>query len=121
VARVESNQNSMQVLRGEIAQLLADAIRAADQSAANASRVADETRVETDRVQQAHSDEMRTMDRAVASRDIIGQAKGIIMVTMNCDAEQAFDLIRTQSQAENRKAIDVATEIAARVTRRSRA
>ncbi|MCU1361393.1 MAG: hypothetical protein JWN99_2682, partial [Ilumatobacteraceae bacterium] len=48
-----------------------------------------------------------------------GQAKGIIMATLHCDADTAFDLIRQQSQVENRKAIEIASEIVTRVSRRA--
>jgi AmiR/NasT family two-component response regulator len=69
--------------------------------------------------QHLHEDQIHNMGLALASRDIFGQAKGIIMVTMHCDADTAFDLIRKQSQAENRKAAEVAAEIVARVSRRA--
>lgn len=105
---VESNGPTIQALRDEVAQLLADAIR-----------VADDAKAETERVAEVHVDELHNMGLALASRDLLGQAKGIIMVTMNCDADVAFDLIRKQSQAENRKAIDIAAEIVARVVRRA--
>ena len=71
-----------------------------------------------DRVQHAHDEEVANLEVALESRDIIGQAKGIIMVTMHCDADRAFQLLVTQSQAENRKLVDVAGEIAAHVARR---
>lgn len=69
--------------------------------------------------QRVHEGGMRNMDLALASRDIFGQAKGIIMATMHCNPDTAFELIKKQSQAENRKALDVAQEIVARVERRA--
>jgi AmiR/NasT family two-component response regulator len=66
-----------------------------------------------------HDDQMHNMDLALASRDVFGQAKGIIMVTMHCGADEAFRLIQAQSQAENRKAVEIAREIVSRVSRRA--
>jgi hypothetical protein len=62
--------------------------------------------------------QVANMDAALASRDIIGQAKGIIMMTKHCDADTAFELLVAQSQAEHRKLAEVAGEIVAHVSRR---
>lgn len=48
--------------------------------------------------------------RALASRDIIGQAKGMIMERYGVDAVQAFDLLRKLSQDSNVPLIKIATE-----------
>ncbi|WP_326546988.1 GAF and ANTAR domain-containing protein [Mycolicibacterium sp. ND9-15] len=48
--------------------------------------------------------------QALASRDIIGQAKGMIMERYGVDAVQAFDLLRKLSQDSNVPLIKVATE-----------
>lgn len=53
------------------------------------------------------------------TRDLIGQAKGVIMSSIGCSADAAFGLIVRQSQHENRKVVDVAAEIAARASRQS--
>ncbi|OMC17210.1 GAF and ANTAR domain-containing protein [Mycobacterium sp. SP-6446] len=45
---------------------------------------------------------------ALASRDIIGQAKGVIMERFNLDAVEAFDLLARLSQQSNTKLFDVA-------------
>jgi AmiR/NasT family two-component response regulator len=45
---------------------------------------------------------------ALASRDIIGQAKGVIMERFNLDAVEAFDLLTRLSQRSNTKLIDIA-------------
>lgn len=45
---------------------------------------------------------------AVESRDVIGQAKGILMEREHLTAAQAFDVLRTASQRLNRKLRDVA-------------
>jgi hypothetical protein len=50
-------------------------------------------------------------ERALASRDIIGQAKGIIIAACRCSSDEAFSLLRRQSQHQNRKLTDVAQEI----------
>ncbi len=42
---------------------------------------------------------------------MIGQAKGVLKVTMSCTAEQAFAMLVHKSQQTNRKLFDVAVEI----------
>ena len=49
--------------------------------------------------------------RALASRDVIGQAKGMIMERYGVDAVQAFALLRKLSQDSNVALIQVATEL----------
>jgi hypothetical protein len=73
---------------------------------------------ELGRRDQLHIDEMALLAAAIESRDIIGQAKGVIMVTVGCSADEAFKLLKAQSQHENRKVVDVAAEIAARAQRK---
>jgi GAF domain-containing protein len=58
------------------------------------------------------------LELALSSRAEIEQAKGIIMSTMRCTAEEAFEVLVKQSQRENRKLRDVAREIAARTAQR---
>jgi GAF domain-containing protein len=48
---------------------------------------------------------------AVSSRDLIGQAKGILMERHKITAHQAFDVLARVSQEVNRKLVDVAREI----------
>jgi transcriptional regulator with GAF, ATPase, and Fis domain len=48
---------------------------------------------------------------ALASRDIIGQAKGMIMERFNIDAVQAFELLKKLSQSSNTPLAVVAHEI----------
>lgn len=45
---------------------------------------------------------------ALASRDTIGQAKGVIMERFDVDAVEAFEMLTRLSQASNRKLVDVA-------------
>ena len=54
------------------------------------------------------------LTEALASRDLIGQAKGIVMATEDCDAEAAFEILRSVSQQANRKLVDVAAEVVRR-------
>jgi hypothetical protein len=54
---------------------------------------------------------------ALESRAEIEQAKGIIMAASGCSADEAFDMLRQQSQAENRKLRDIAAELVARQRR----
>ncbi len=51
---------------------------------------------------------------AIASRDVIGQAKGILMARRGLDADQAFDVLRRTSQDLNVKLVELATTVAAR-------
>ncbi len=51
-------------------------------------------------------------EAAIRSRDVIGQAKGIIMERQGLSADEAFDLLREISQRENRRVRDIADEIA---------
>ncbi len=55
---------------------------------------------------------------AVASREIIGEAKGIIMERQSCTRDEAFDVLRRASQRENRKLREVAEEFVLRVEAR---
>ncbi len=57
---------------------------------------------------------------ALESRAMIDQAKGIIMHTVRCGADEAFSLLVEQSQFENRKVRDIATELVASTTAASR-
>ena len=57
------------------------------------------------------------LERALAGREVIDLAKGIIMNSMGCTPDQAFNTLVEQSQAENRKLRDVAADIVARARR----
>lgn len=54
------------------------------------------------------SDQFRS---ALATRDMIGQAKGIIMERFKVDAVRAFELLRQLSQESNTKLADIAQHI----------
>jgi hypothetical protein len=51
-------------------------------------------------------------EAALASRDVIGQAKGILMATERVTASEAFDLLKGTSQDLNVKLRDVAEHVA---------
>ena len=54
------------------------------------------------------------LQRAMASRATIEQAKGIIIATAHCTPDEAFAALVKQSQHENRKLRDIAAEVVAR-------
>lgn len=56
----------------------------------------------------SHRAQTEAWQRALASRDLIGQAKGILMAQHGVGAEAAFDLLRTTSQQQNTKVRGVA-------------
>ncbi|HVE93361.1 MAG TPA: GAF and ANTAR domain-containing protein [Acidimicrobiales bacterium] len=60
------------------------------------------------------------LHEALATRDLIGQAKGILMARESCDADRAFDILRRASQRSNKKLRDVATEVIRSVQSRLR-
>jgi GAF domain-containing protein len=55
----------------------------------------------------------RTFLEALSSRDVIGQAKGMLMERHRITAEDAFDALRRSSQGLNSKLRDVARELVA--------
>jgi GAF domain-containing protein len=57
-----------------------------------------------------HENQLRT---ALASRDLIGQAKGILMNQFKLTADQAFQVLVRASTRSNRKLTDVAEELCA--------
>jgi hypothetical protein len=52
------------------------------------------------------------LHRGLSTRDVIGQAKGILMERQRLSAGEAFDLLRRTSQRLNRKLSDVAQQLA---------
>lgn len=56
------------------------------------------------------------LQKAIDTRDVIGQAKGILMQRRGCTAEEAFDLLRHTSQDLNVKLADLAHILATRHT-----
>lgn len=51
------------------------------------------------------------LERKAATRDLIGEAKGILMARSNVDEEQAFQMLVRASQRMNVKVVDVAARI----------
>ena len=103
-----------QTLRDVIHRLLAAALQAdIDHSAELEHRAA-----ELAEHDEAHADEVAGLRTAMDTRDLIGQAKGIIVATLRCTSEHAFGLLLAQSQHENRKVVEIAAEIVARAQHR---
>jgi GAF domain-containing protein len=62
------------------------------------------------------AEELNTqLTEALATRDTIGQAKGILMERHRIDADSAFVMLRDDSQHSNRKLRDVARSVVAEV------
>ena len=55
--------------------------------------------------------EIAQLRSALASRDVIGQAKGVLMVVHGCSADAAFAMLRARSQRTNVKLRDVAAQV----------
>ncbi len=55
--------------------------------------------------------EANGLQEALVARDVIGQAKGILMATRHVDADAAFDLLRTTSQKRNVKVRALAEQV----------
>jgi len=59
----------------------------------------------------AESQQRERMERALANRDLIGQAKGILMTRHGIRADAAFEMLRTHSQRTNSKLLAVAERV----------
>jgi hypothetical protein len=135
-----AENHDLQDLRTEIGKLLAaalevDLIHVADTKRREELHVADMERrdelhvSETERRDVLHTDEMtRRQDgfeqelasirEALETRELIGEAKGIIIAAMGCSRDEAFLMLKHQSQAENRKVTDLAVDIVAKAQRK---
>jgi GAF domain-containing protein len=60
----------------------------------------------------ADAQKLDQLNSAVETRDLIGQAKGILMERYRISAEQAFRVLTRVSQQRNRKLRDLAAELA---------
>ena len=58
------------------------------------------------------NEKVQGLEEALLSRDVIGQAKGILMERLHLTPDQAFEELRTVSQHHNRKVRDVAAALA---------
>lgn len=118
-----------EALQAEIKKLLAASLAADEGHVAEMDRRDDLHIAETNRRDVLHHDELQrrqdgfehellTIREALENRDLIGQAKGIIMGSMGCSADEAFALLKKQSQSENRKISDVAADVASKTQQR---
>ena len=62
----------------------------------------------------AHELEAAQLRTALVRRDVIGQAKGILMERRSLSAEEAFDVLRAASQSLNVKLADIAKAVSER-------
>ena len=63
---------------------------------------------------EVHADDLTrnlNLQEALETRDLIGQAKGILMERQHIDADRAFEILRRASQRSNVKLRDVAALI----------
>jgi GAF domain-containing protein len=67
------------------------------------------------------AEEARNLRAAMEHRSVIEQAKGIVIASMGCDTDTAFRVLVQQSQHENRKLRDVASDLVASAARRGAA
>jgi AmiR/NasT family two-component response regulator len=58
-----------------------------------------------------HDEQERQFKAALATRDVIGQAKGMIMERFGVDAARAFAMLRAISQHTNTPLRDLATRL----------
>jgi GAF domain-containing protein len=58
-------------------------------------------------------DAVEHLNRGLVTRQVIGQAVGLMMAQRRCTAEEAFDLLKTASQRGNEKLRDVAQRLVA--------
>jgi AmiR/NasT family two-component response regulator len=58
------------------------------------------------------TEEVQSLKQGLATRDVIGQAKGILMERYRIGADEAFDRLRVASQHLNRKVHDLAADLA---------
>jgi GAF domain-containing protein len=78
-----------------------------------ARQLADQATVLLANVQAFHRSEERNeqLREALASRDVIGQAKGILMEREGVSSDQAFDILRKASQRSNVKLRELAEQL----------
>lgn len=63
-----------------------------------------------DRHVAALSAEVAGLQRAMETRAVIEQAKGMLVERLGCTPDEAFQVLAMQSQQENRKLRDIAAE-----------
>ncbi|MEU6550218.1 ANTAR domain-containing protein [Streptomyces sp. NPDC046915] len=77
------------------------------------SSVVSRERAERMHVLEAEIDQLR---RAIVSRPLIDQARGVLMATHACTSDQAWDILRETSQLSNTKLHTVAAAVTATTT-----
>jgi AmiR/NasT family two-component response regulator len=114
-------------LRDEISRLLAAALQSDIDHTKVAAGVASAHEAELDQLlaaaEQSAEDRATEMDRlrrALESRDLIGQAKGVLIVAMRCSSDDAFAVLVEQSEREDRKLVEIAGEVVKRALTRAR-
>ncbi len=75
--------------------------------------------IELDRCLREDRDQQHQLNRAFASRDLIGQAKGVLMVRWRIDADTAFQTLKDASNRSQRKLADVARVVVEQQRRRN--
>jgi len=63
------------------------------------------------------ADARRQLESALVSRAVIDQAKGIVMLTRACTADEAFALLVRMSNSGNRRLRDIAADVVDRASR----
>jgi AmiR/NasT family two-component response regulator len=58
------------------------------------------------------NEKVEGLEEALLSRDVIGQAKGILMERLHLTSDQAFEELRAVSQQHNRKVRDISAALA---------
>ncbi|WP_229904920.1 GAF and ANTAR domain-containing protein [Lentzea cavernae] len=56
-------------------------------------------------------DQIQSLERALVTRAVIDQAKGVLMAVHKCSADEAFDMLVQRSQHENIKLRDIARNL----------
>ena len=77
----------------------------------NGSRGVEDPRATAELIERLR-DKVDGLEEALLSRDVIGQAKGILMERLHLTSEQAFEELRGASQQQNRKLRDIAALLA---------
>ena len=77
----------------------------------NGSRGVEDPRATAELIERLN-DKVDGLEEALLSRDVIGQAKGILMERLHLTSDQAFEELRSASQHQNRKLRDIAAFLA---------
>jgi AmiR/NasT family two-component response regulator len=124
---MDFDDDDLGTLRDEISRLLAAALQSDIDHTKVAAGVASAHEAELDQLlaaaEQSAEDraiEIDRLRRALESRDIVGQAKGVLIVAMRCSSEDAFAVLVEQSKREDRKLVEIAAEVVDRALSRAR-